>query len=240
MTVTSTDSSFSAMTVRRLPLMKRSLKRSLDRAETSSEGLPLSVHGNRGFVGVRAGHGRRPVCPQAPFLDQKHLVAIDADGLAFGDHQGWPRAGSASWLANTLMSHRKVPAWRNGIRTFSQPAACQQPAADEQLDGRDPVDPAPIEARRGPSGHWRTRPAGCRRGGSAAPGRRASRPAFPGLPGRRLRVPRRAWIATGGGPCAALLPGSSRPSEAAPNPAISARRSMRKKSPCHEADADHF
>ena len=32
---------------------------------------------------------------------------------------GRPRAGNAFRSAKTLMSHRKVPAWRNGIRTFS-------------------------------------------------------------------------------------------------------------------------
>ncbi len=116
----------------------------------------------------------------------------------------------------------------------------QQAPADEQLEGRNPVDATPIEAHgdRQVIGELDLQVVAAAK--SQLRGRRASRPASRGLPGRSLRVPPRAWIATGGGPCAALPPGNSRPSAVAPNPAISARRSMRIKCLAMSADPDHF
>src|SRR5204863_5217450 len=44
-----------------------------------------------------------------------------------------------------------------------------------------------------------------------------------GPPARRFRAPWRAWMVTGGSPCAAVPPGSSRPGKPAPHAAISSR-----------------
>ena len=110
MTVTSTDSSFSAMMLRRLPLMKRSLKRSLDRASYVHRGFAVKCIEIRGFGRVGAWHDRGPVGPQPPFLHHEHLVAIDADGLVFRDHQRLASRRPRWNPPSRLMSHRKVPA----------------------------------------------------------------------------------------------------------------------------------
>ena len=126
----------------------RSLTRSLVRAERSNEVWPLIVWTGSGVFRVGPGCDRGSVRPDPPILDQKHLVAIDRDRLAFPDHQravpamaapGRRRAGRG----RTGRSRRGAAAvagsaWPPGSKRRRR----------QRFGRRDAVDSAPIEDAR--------------------------------------------------------------------------------------------
>ena len=126
---------------------------------------------------------------------------------------------------SSLRSHRKVPAWRSGICMASLPPPPSWRACRQRFGRRDAIDPAPIEDCRHrkfvAEGDFEDLTALEPKFGPLP----ATRPAWPGRSGRRATLSALACSASADRAWARPATGHIGVSAAAPNPAISSRRS---------------
>ena len=136
-----------------------------------------------------------------------------------------PATVAAGRRPSRLRSHRKVPAWRSGSCRVSLPPAASGGRARQRFGRRHAIDPAPVED----GGHRQFVAEGDVDGLAALEAEfaalAATRPAWPGRSGggRCCRLWPAAPARTGLGRAAAA--GQTGARAAAPNPAISSRRS---------------
>ena len=123
MTRTSSPSILTAITERWQPLMKRSLTRSLVRAERSSEVWPLTVWTGAVSLGSAPGAIAVPSGPSRQSSIRSTSSRSTATASLSRTTSARARDGRAWPSPSRPRSHRKVPAWRSGSCRASLPPA---------------------------------------------------------------------------------------------------------------------
>ena len=94
------------------------------------------------------GRDRGAVRPQPPFLDQKHLVAIDGNRLAFEDDQRLAARGLRLAVAEQAGIAQKGAGMAQGEPEGFAGAGSKRRPRQQRLSGIGAVDAPPVQRQR--------------------------------------------------------------------------------------------